>query len=55
MPLLKKGSVIASDASGTCYRVSSGRIAEGGFGDIYQGTELDERRDPVRDVWRSRS
>lgn len=50
MPLLKKGSVIASDASGTCYRVTSARMAEGGFGEIYRGVELDDRRDPVRDV-----
>lgn len=50
MPLLKKGSVIASDVSGACYRVTSGRVAEGGFGEIYRGAELDERRDPVRNV-----
>ncbi len=50
MPLMKKGSVIASDASGTCYRVTSGRIAQGGFGEIYQGVELDHQRDAVRDV-----
>ena len=50
MPLLKKGSVIRSDVSGLCYRVTSGRIAEGGFGEIYRGSELDDRRDPVRDV-----
>jgi serine/threonine protein kinase len=50
MPLLKKGSVIGSDVSGLCYRVTSGRIAEGGFGEIYRGSELNDRRDPVRDV-----
>ncbi len=50
MPLLKKGSVIGSDVSSHCYRVASGRIAEGGFGEIYRGRELDDRRDPVRDV-----
>lgn len=50
MPLLKKGSTIGSDATGLCYRVTSGRIAEGGFGEIYRGTEVDDRRDPVRDV-----
>lgn len=50
MPLLKKGVVLGSDATGTCYRVVSGRIAEGGFGEIYRGVELDDRRDPVQDV-----
>lgn len=50
MPLLKKGIVLGSDATGACYRVTTGRIAEGGFGEIYRGVELDDRRDPVRDV-----
>lgn len=50
MPLLKKGSVLGSDVSGACYRVTSGRVAEGGFGEIYRGSLLDGRRDPVRDV-----
>jgi serine/threonine protein kinase len=48
--LLKKGAVVGSDVSGECYRVTSGRIAEGGFGEIYRGSLLDSRRDPVRDV-----
>lgn len=50
MPLLKRGSVLGSDATGLCYRVATNRIAEGGFGEIYRGVELDDRRDPVRDV-----
>lgn len=50
MPLLKKGAIVGSDVTGECYRVTSGRIAEGGFGEIYRGVLLDGRRDPVRDV-----
>jgi hypothetical protein len=46
VPLLKKGSVLGSDVSGECYRVTSGRIAESGFGEIYRGSLLDSRRDP---------
>lgn len=50
MPLLKKGSVLGSDVSGNCYLVTTARIAEGGFGEIYRGSLLDNRRDPVHDV-----
>jgi serine/threonine protein kinase len=50
VPLLKKGAIVGSDVSGECYKVTSGRIAEGGFGEIYRGALLDGRRDPVRDV-----
>ncbi len=34
MPLLKKGDVVDSDVTGECYEVISGRIAEGGFGEV---------------------
>jgi serine/threonine protein kinase len=50
VPLLKKGAVLGSDVSGECYQVTSGRIAEGGFGEVYRGALLDGRRDPVHDV-----
>ena len=50
MPLLKKGSVLGSDVSGNCYLVTTGRVAEGGFGEIYRGSLLDGHRDPVHDV-----
>ncbi len=50
MPLLKKGAIVGSDVSGECYQVTTGRIAEGGFGEIYRGVLLDGRRDPVHDV-----
>lgn len=50
MPLLKKSAVLGSDVSGNCYLVTTGRIAEGGFGEIYKGSLLDDRRDPLRDV-----
>jgi len=50
VPLLKKGAVLGSDVSGECYQVTCGRIAEGGFGEIYRGALLDGRRDRVHDV-----
>jgi hypothetical protein len=50
MLLLEKGAIVGSDVTGECYQVTSGRIAEGGFGEIYRGVLLDGRRDPVRDV-----
>lgn len=50
MALLKKGVVVGSDATGNCYRVTSGRVGTGGFGEVYRGELLDERRDPVLDV-----
>ena len=50
MPLLNKGRVLASDLTGDCYQVVTGRVARGGFGEIYRGELLDDHRDPVRDV-----
>lgn len=50
MPLLRKGAVLGSEVSGECYQVTSSRLAEGGFGEIYRGALLDDRRDPVDDV-----
>ena len=50
MPLLKKGRVMVSDVTDTCYRVTSHRIAKGGFGEIYRGAELDKYRDARREI-----
>jgi serine/threonine protein kinase len=50
MSLLKKGAVLGSDTTGGVYRVVSDRIAQGGFGEVYRGQLLDERRNAIRDV-----
>lgn len=50
MPLLKKGAILGSDTTGACFRVTSGCVGVGGFGEVYRGQLLDEHRDPVSDV-----
>ena len=50
MPWLNKGRVLVSDVTQTCYRVATSRVAQGGFGEIYRGNELDDHRDPCGDV-----
>lgn len=50
MTLLKKGVILGSDTTGECYRVTSGRVGVGGFGEVYRGQLLDDRRNPVSDV-----
>jgi serine/threonine protein kinase len=50
MPWLKKGRTFMSNVTGRCYRVASDRIAQGGFGEVYRGTVLDDHRDPVGKV-----
>lgn len=50
MALLKKGAILGSDTTGHTYRVSSGRVGAGGFGEVYRGQILDRRRDPVAEV-----
>lgn len=50
MAWLSKNRVLCSDLTQTCYRVASGRVAQGGFGEIYGGFELDEHRDPLGPV-----
>lgn len=50
MPWLNKGRVLRSDATQMCYRVTSHRVAQGGFGEIYRGVALDDHDDPWMDV-----
>ena len=50
MPLLKKGVKFRSNVTGNCYQVMSHLVARGGFGEVYQGAELDDHRDVVDKV-----
>lgn len=50
MPWLNRGRVLVSDATGGCYKVTSHRIAQGGFGEVYRGLALDHHRDPRGEV-----
>lgn len=50
MPWLTRGRLLTSDVTQHNYKVTSHRMAQGGFGEVYRGVELDEHRDPCRDV-----
>ena len=50
MPWLRKGQLLRSNDSGRYYRVASTRRHQGGFGEVYQGFELDDHEDDGRTV-----
>lgn len=50
MAWLKKGRVLVSDVTDTCYKVLSNCVAQGGFGEVYRAAELDDHRDACREV-----
>jgi serine/threonine protein kinase len=50
MPWLNRGRLLKSDVTQASYKVLTSRVAQGGFGEVYRGCELDEHRDPCRDV-----
>lgn len=50
MARLSKGRELVSDVTENIYRVKTGRIAQGGFGEVYRGEKLDDHRDPCRSV-----
>jgi serine/threonine protein kinase len=50
MAWLKKGRVVVSDVTDTCYKVVTNCVAQGGFGEVYRAAELDDHRDALRDV-----
>lgn len=42
--------MLVSDVTQTCYQVATDRLAQGGFGEVYGGFELDDHRDPCRQI-----
>lgn len=50
MAWLSKDRVLCSDLTQTCYEVATPRLAQGGYGEVFGGLELDEHRDPCRQV-----
>src|SRR2546427_8278094 len=50
MAWLKKGRTLVSNVTRSCYKVTSDKIAQGGFGEVYRGVQLDDHRDRLREV-----
>ena len=50
MPLLSRRRILFSDVTQGRYRVVSPKMAQGGFGEIYRGVELDDHDDPLMEV-----
>lgn len=50
MPLLRKGKLLVSETTTCRYRITSDRVARGGFGEVYRGSEVDAYQEEIRPV-----